>query len=132
MTAGLPGSGLGGIFYFLSILVMLLKEFYLFLRKKRVPHKRRIAKKQFKLIIGMIFSFWISGLLFNLLISLFQKPAVQKIIGSHPAVSGSNIQKFFKLPISTLIISFSILGIILGTVELLRFVVKRNDQPAET
>ncbi len=62
MTAGLPGTGLGGMYYLLSILVMCGKEVVHRIRGTGGRVKSRIAREQILILAGAMATMWLNGL----------------------------------------------------------------------
>ncbi|MFI5206050.1 MAG: hypothetical protein ACHQVK_03845 [Candidatus Paceibacterales bacterium] len=61
MIAGLPGTGIGGLFYLLSTLLMPFREFYLTCRGKSSIKQWKVVGLQMSLALGVVGSFWMTG-----------------------------------------------------------------------
>lgn len=59
MTVGLPGTGIGGIFYLVSIFVMFIKERVKKTLKKKYHPEMNFMYKQFLMALGIVFSLWL-------------------------------------------------------------------------
>lgn len=62
MTAGLPGIGIGGIFYLLCAFLMPVVEFLNFLRGKGNLKRWQTALVQFGFSCAILGSFWLTGI----------------------------------------------------------------------
>lgn len=93
MTAGLPGVGIGGIFYLLCALIMPFVELANTLRGRPSKKRWRVVVTQFGLLCSILAGFWLTGLL---LAAMLKK--VVPHWNSHLTVRQSNvfqIQPFF-------------------------------------
>jgi hypothetical protein len=63
MIAGLPGTGIGGLFYLLSTLLMPFRELYLTCRGKSNVKQWKVVGLQMSLALGVVISFWLTGLM---------------------------------------------------------------------
>jgi len=89
MTAGLPGTGIGGFFYLLSALLMPAHEFCLMCQGKSNWKRWKMAVRQSVLAFLVIVSVWGTGWLLGVIMaSLRVKP---ETISSH--VQASNLVK---------------------------------------
>jgi hypothetical protein len=61
MIAGLPGTGIGGLFYLLSTVLMPFREFYLTCQGKSSIKQWKVVGLQMSLAFGVVVSFWITG-----------------------------------------------------------------------
>ena len=129
MTVGLPGAGIGGLFYLLSALAMpfhAAAESILVAAGRQSPIQRksppwRLVWKQFAMAVAIIAGLWITGW------------ALAALLVAHPAALGNaqttNIGK--KLPnvlrAGAVIVSFATLGCVLITVQVARLVVRASD-----
>ena len=112
MVAGLPGTGIGGIFYLMTAICMPIRELPRLMRGKSSLRRWRFILKQWGMTGGIIFGFWITGWVLTLII-----PANSHFIHS---TSTGNVLK-----IKPFIISMSVLVVVLGIVELLQFVIPK-------
>ena len=56
MTAGIPGAGIGGLFYILSALWMPFRESWAFLHGQSTPQRRALVARQVALAVGIVVS----------------------------------------------------------------------------
>jgi len=110
MTVGLPGTGIGGMFYLLSALAMPLSEAYRRIRGL-ASGGWRIVAGQLAIAGGMIVGMFLTGRLLGAALHATQHPA-RLALGSVP----SNV-----LRIAALVLSIGTLAAVLAAVELLRF-----------
>ena len=61
MFAGLPGTGIAGLFYIFSVFVMAVKEALYFIYGKSCPDTRRMVRLQMFIVIGNILSLVLTG-----------------------------------------------------------------------
>ena len=63
MIAGVPGVGISGVFYLVCAAIMPFIEIYRTIKGRGCRIRRKIALKQFGILIGIIAASWITGLL---------------------------------------------------------------------
>ena len=68
MTAGLPGSGIGGFFYLIASFAIPLREIWLVARGDIDRARMRLAWRQFAVAVGIVTVVWMSGVLVNRLL----------------------------------------------------------------
>ncbi len=120
MNAGLPGTGLGGLFYMLSILLMCIKEVAHRIRGTGDRAKSRIALEQVLILVGALFSIWLSGLALHFLVRVLSpKVGIEIIEGMAKALPQAG------LPLNVLAMSTAVLAGLLLVVQLLRLVVRK-------
>ena len=118
MTAGLPGTGIGGMFYLISALATPLWEAYLRVRGRR-SRGWRVVIAQTAIAGGILAGLWATGWLLGLALS-----ASRRILTAAATPHPGNL-----LPAVALLISAGTLaGVLLG-VELLRLWVRRRPDP---
>ena len=117
MTAGLPGTGIGGMFYLLSALATPLWEAYQRVRRRRSRGWRPVAGQT--TIAGAILAgVWATGWLLGLALSASQR-FVPAAAAPHPGRL---------LPLLALLFSIGTLAVVLLGVELLRLWVRRRPE----
>ena len=120
MTAGLPGTGIGGMFYLLSALVTPLWEAY---RRVRGRGSRgRLVAGQTTIAGAILAGVWATGWLLGLALS-----ASQRFV---PAAVAPHLGKL--LPLLALLFSIGTLAVVLLGVELLRLLVRRRPERETT
>ncbi len=111
MTAGLPGTGIGGLFYVASALAMPLREAYRRVTR-RGPHTRwRIVSGQASLGVAIVAAMWGAGWLLGLALHSALLPRTLGGGGGHAV----NV-----LRTATLALTVGTLAVVLGGVEVLR------------
>ncbi len=119
MNAGLPGTGLGGLFYLISILIMCVKEAVHRIRGTGDRAKSRIALDQVLILVGALFSMWLTGLALHYLVRALSPKVGIGIEGMAKALPQAG------LPLNALAVSAAVLGGLLLMVQLLRLVVRK-------
>jgi hypothetical protein len=67
MTAGLPGTGIGGLFYLALALLMPIWELGRAARGRRTSDRTRVALVQAAIALGILGAIWLTGLALSLL-----------------------------------------------------------------
>ena len=109
MTAGLPGIGIGGIFYLLCALLMPVCEFVNTLRGKRDYKRWKVAVKQFMLAGMIVAGFWVTGIALTAAV----EPAM-KIMAQNPSfieMDKHNIFRVQNLWFSLILLSGVLVGL---------------------
>ncbi len=114
MVAGLPGTGIGGIFYLMSAICMPIRELPRLMRGKSSLRRWKLIVKQWGLSSGIMIGFWITG---SLLAMLIPSKAYLHHSSSH------NVLKT-----KPLFIALFILLIILSIVEISRFFIPKPNK----
>src|SRR6266480_4687125 len=121
MTVGVPGTGIGGMFYLVSALAMPLRQAYRSLRR-RPSAGWRIVAGQTAMAGGILAAIWVTGWLIGIAITAsaaFIAPP-HLLAGAHPG----NV-----LRTAALVLSAATLAAVLLGVELLRLWVHRETGP---
>jgi len=109
MNPGLPGTGVGGLFYILVALWMPACEG---LRRWQGDATRRgaLVARQFAIAIGVVAA--MSGVFWGLdVVLMLDRVAAHAVIAPHAV---------FTMRVSALLVTSSVLGAVLGTVEFVR------------
>ena len=115
MNAGLPGTGIGGIFYLASALAMPLREAYRRVRG-RAAGNRRVVAVQLAIAGGILGAMWVTGRLLGLALA-----AARPIARLGTSLPPSNV-----LLIASVTLALgTLVGVLVG-VELLRLLVHRG------
>jgi len=114
MTVGLPGTGIGGMFYLLSALAMPLSEAYRRIRG-RASGGWQIVAGQLAIVGGILVGMFLAGRFLGVALHATQHQ-VRLPLGS---VSSNALR------IAALVLSIGTLGAVLGAVELLRLWIHR-------
>ncbi len=69
MVVGIPGTGIGGLFYILMALWMPVRELYLKM-KRRGSERGRAVVHQFCITLGIVAGMWATGEFFGIVLAL--------------------------------------------------------------
>ena len=118
MNVGLPGAGIGGIFYLLCALAMPVKEAFLTITRPGHKFRYRLVARQLGIVIGIV-----SGV-----IAIYK--LVSNVFGFDLSLSGrtDSIIFYSMLPV---LISFGLLLIILTSVRLVGFFSSPHKSPVD-
>ena len=120
MTAGLPGTGIGGLFYLISALLMPLRELFRALIGKGDRARGRMALQQCAIALTILGAVWMTGLL----LGLFH---VGTKLVHHATIAGVRV-----LYITPVIVAFATLSGVLLAVEIARVVLLIAEGPAKS
>ncbi len=119
MTVGVPGTGIGGMFYLVSALVMPLRQAYRSLRRRPSSGKWRVIAGQTAMAGAILAAIWVTGWLLGIAITasaaIVRPPHL--LAGAHPGTV---------LRTAALVLSVATLAAVLLGVELLRLWVHRG------
>lgn len=125
MTAGLPGAGIGGIFYLASALLMPVRELWGFARDPRAPRRWGLALRQAALATGILAALWATGWLLALVLpETVRAPEA----GGAGVVAGAVSRNAIR--VSALVFSLGTLALVLGVVQAARVLVRRPPSEA--
>jgi hypothetical protein len=120
MTAGLPGTGIGGVFYLLSALVMPFSELAKTVRGRSSWSRWALVIRQFGMAVGIVTGMWLLGVLLGFLLKA--RPDVGlatavdvEVAGHVKRVAGVNV-----LSVASVIMTMLTLTIILALTNVLR------------
>lgn len=117
MTAGLPGTGIGGLFYVLSGILMPFREAYRAVLRKSDARSRRLVAYQALLSVGVVAGIWVAGWLLGLMISWAPTVAVAVHGARHVVRHAANVVR-----VMAFLIAFATLAFVLGVVQVARLV----------
>jgi hypothetical protein len=131
MTAGLPGVGIGGIFYLASALLMPFRSLAAVIGGRPADARWPIALRQASLAAGILGALWLTGLALGWIIATVL-PEATRVVAGGSATAG---QVHNVVRTSALLLSFGTLGAVLFMVQLLRVLLPAKpttrNQPAE-
>jgi hypothetical protein len=110
VTAGLPGTGIGGLFYLISALLMPFREAFRALAGRGDRARGQVALQQGGLAVTILGAVWVTGLVMGLL-------HIGTKLVHHATVAGIHI-----LYITPVIVAFATLSGVLIAVEAARIV----------
>lgn len=113
MSVGIPGTGVGGLFYLVSALCMPVREAYRAARGRSDRRSRGVVVRQTLIALGVLCGIWLTGWLIGLVLSRI--PAVAVALNAVPALAGrsGNI-----LRTAAFFLALGTLGVVLGAVEI--------------
>jgi hypothetical protein len=115
MTAGLPGVGIGGIFYLASAIMMPMRSLYAVLTGRAHEARWRVAVQQATIAGGILVALWMTGLALGWLITTLFPHAV---IVSVPGASPTHVRNVVRT--TALLLSLGTLAAVLTFVQVLR------------
>jgi hypothetical protein len=124
MTAGLPGVGIGGIFYLASALLMPLRSFAAMLTG-REPHWA-LALRQASFALATLAAIWATGWTIGWLIAAFSAAPVAGAMPS--ALGGLPVRNAVRT--AALLGSIGTLALVLVAVQTLRLLLPRSPTPS--
>src|SRR6266545_493155 len=127
MTVGVPGTGIGGMFYLLSALAMPLRQAYRSLRRRPSSGRWggwRVVAGQTAMTGGILAAIWVTGWLIGIAIT-----ASARIVGLPHVLAGAHPGSVLRT--AALVLSAATLAAVLLSVELLRLWVHRGARRAE-
>ncbi len=116
MIAGIPGIGIGGIFYFLCVAFMPFKELGNTIRGKTSKYRWNMVAQQAALLCGIMAGFWGTGLILGIMIHRFSVLST-----GHAAVPAGNI-----FHVKPLYFSLLTLCVVLGGVRVINLLLDRK------
>ena len=117
MTAGLPGVGIGGIFYLASAIMMPVRSLYAVFTGRAHEARWRVALQQAAIAGGILGALWLTGLALGWIIAtVFPHSTIAGVTGAAPSHVRSVVRT------SALLLSFGTLAAVLLFVQLLRAV----------
>lgn len=120
MNIGLPGTGIGGLFYFFCALVMFAMEIARVIRRKKDAGRSKIARRVVPMLGGIIVSMLFLDWAVNAIItSLVPSSAFQSADGGRQA-------SYQTLALEPILLSIITLGIILLSVHILKLIVRSS------
>lgn len=121
MTPGIPGAGVGGLFYLLSALWMPFREAWRVIGGRSSPERRRIVKQQVSIAVAILVS--MGGTAWLLAFVVTMHPAIAYLHrASVPTAVRSDLPRL--LSYSALALTSATLALILASVSLLRRIVR--------
>ena len=124
MTAGMPGAGIGGLFYLLNALSMPLHELRFLWKGSSTPETRKVAIRQFALAVSILGSMWLFA--WTLSIIFAARPRIASFAGiSSQSETVRQLPRI--LTYSTLMVGVVTLGFVLLSVVILRVAVGKTE-----
>ncbi len=129
MTAGLPGTGIGGVFYLLSALVMPFYEVVKTVQGQSSWLRWVLVVKQLAMAAGIIGGMWALGVVLGMLLE--ERPDLELAHMVHAEVAGrfEQASKINVFHIAPVIMSMVTLTIIITTTNVLRIFYRPTETP---
>ena len=126
MTAGLPGTGIGGVFYFLSALFMPITEIVMTLRGTSSIARWLLVFRQLTIAACIFAGMWLLGLFAGLLFDIFTA-AQPVVLGAARDLHTHIVQTAFRINIfhiAPILMSIATLSAILTLTNVLRLFIR--------
>ena len=124
MTVGVPGTGIGGMFYLVSALAMPLRQAYRWVRRRPSFAGWRVVAGQTVMAGAILAAIWVTGWLIGIAIT-----TSARIVGTPHLLAGPHPGSVLRT--AALVLSAATLAAVLLGVELLRLWVHRGARRAE-
>lgn len=130
MTAGLPGVGIGGIFYLASALLMPMRSLVAVLSGRPGDARWPVALRQASLAAGILGVLWLTGLALAWIITAFVPQGTSLVAAGSGAVEVRTVVK-----VGALLLSLGTLSLVLLLVQVARLALParptQRNAPAE-
>lgn len=126
MTAGLPGVGIGGIFYLASALLMPMRSLVAVLSGRSDEARWPVAIRQASLAAGILGALWLTGWALGWLLTAFVPEAATVATGA----SAGEVRSVVK--VGALVVSLGTLAAVLALVQLVRVALPPRPTPRNT
>lgn len=122
MFAGLPGAGIGGLFYLISALALPVRALARAIRGHPMGLTPGAVLRQVLIALGILAGIWATGWLLGLMVApgLVPPPSSSRVLRAIPGASANVVR------IAAVLVGFATLGIVLLSVEVARLVVRRS------
>lgn len=124
MTAGLPGTGIGGVFYLVSALLMPVVELFRTLRGESSIVRWIVVLRQLTMAGAIITGMWLMGLLLGVVMEYFNAVESERLNRLIQIGQSGNLAHINVFHVAPLYFSLITLISILTTTHVLRFVFK--------
>lgn len=128
MVAGLPGAGIGGLFYLISAFVLPVRALWRWLRGVPVGVSAGAVLRQALMALAILAGLWGTGWLLGVLVApdLVRPPSSTSFLRHLPG-SSANV-----LRVAALLAGFGTLGVVLIAVELARVIARARGRGMPT
>ena len=124
MTAGLPGTGIGGVFYLVSALFMPFVELFRTLRGESSIARWILVLRQLSMAGAIMTGMWLMGLFLGVVLEYFNAGETEKLNHLIQLEQSGNLAHVNIFHIAPLFFSLITLLSIVTTTHMLRFVFK--------
>lgn len=128
MTAGLPGTGIGGVFYLLSALLMPFFELVKTLRGQSSWLRWTLVIRQLAMAFGIVAGMWLLGILLGLLLEAQPDIEIARIVNAEITGQFERVIKINVFHIVPVIMSMLTLTLIITTANVLRLFYRPTDR----
>jgi len=128
MTAGLPGTGIGGVFYLLSALVMPFAELVKTLRGQSSWSRWILVFRQLAMAGGIVAGMWLLGAVLGLLLQARPDVEVARMVNAEVAGQLGRVARVNLFPMASVMMSMLTLTIIIATTNVLRMFYRLTDR----
>ena len=121
MTAGLPGAGIGGLFYLASTIALPVRSVWRRVRGRPDPVSLRQLAQSLTMALGIIAGLWVAGWLLAFVVPqdmLVRTPAAGPV--------GGGLTARTVIPAATIAAGVATLALVLVSVEVARLVLRRK------
>ena len=120
MVAGLPGAGIGGLFYLISALLLPIRALWRWVRGVPVGLSAGAVLRQVLMAVAILGGIWGTGWLLGVLVApdLVRPPSSTGFLRHLPGSSANVVR------IAALLAGFGTLGVVLIAVEIARVIVR--------
>ena len=129
MTAGLPGTGIGGVFYLLSALLMPVFELVNTLRGQSSWARWAVVFRQLMMAFGIIAGMWMLGILLGLLLEARPEFEWARMVNAEIIDLLDHVLNINVFHIAPVIMSIVTLAIIITTTHVLRLFYRPTTGP---
>lgn len=131
MTVGLPGAGIGGLFYLAGALLMPVRSLVLMLTGRGHEARWRLAFRQSGMAVGILAALWLTGAVLGQLVMPSRTPMAATVAGGGAVAGVASAHAAAARVIGThaLALSIGTLVLILVLVQVARLVVRRPLPP---
>jgi len=125
MVTGIPGAGIGGLFYLVSAFALPLRVVRRWVRGERNDLRTGDVLRQILIAAGILGGIWVTGWLLGLVVTpdLLERTREAGLPRSLPGATANVVR------VAALLAGFATLGLVILTVEVGRFVVARRTAP---
>lgn len=120
MTAGLPGAGIGGLFYLVSTIALPVRSVWRRVRGLPDPVTLRQLVHSLTMVVGILAGLWLAGWVLAFIV-----PQDMLVRAPAPGTLGTGVLSRTVLPAAALAAGLATLALVLVAVEVARLMVRR-------
>jgi hypothetical protein len=126
MTAGMPGTGIGGVFYLASALVMPFIELLRTLRGRSSKERWRLVLRQLAMSALITAGMWLIGLLLGVIVEFFNAGVNERLAHILHVEQSSGLLHLNVFHVAPMIVSLTTLTLIICATLVMRLVFARG------